>query len=316
MSARIRQDPSGVPLKGLIGALFYVALVSVALPVFAFGQASDRCPDEEWSKWYPTNAGLHFNFKTCMRGTIEQFEWNWSNFSNVGVSLAYRIFSRGVDNCTAPVHEAVGSGPVTVPAHTRLDVPGGGSAEPGRHGRVYLCISSDWQFATQRAFDSLETGTRIRLLRISEPTEELVGSVTSIAPNAVRFAAPATGGSLADSVHLVRFDEISELAISRGIQSRATAGLLTGGIVGVLGGAVVGALTSGYECELTVHPDLVANNRPAVFRTCTGALPGTRAAIVGLVSGVLGGALGHLIGSKIYRENWTTAGPTWTLVRF
>ncbi len=293
-----------------------VAAVQIIVPGTLSAQASDRCPEVEWSRWYPAAAGLHFTYKICYRGVNQEFEWNWSNFSNESVSLAYRIFTREVDNCKAPAHEAIGSGHLSVPPNTRLDVPGGGFAEPGRQGRVHLCISRDWQNAVQRAIDSLDVGTRIRVSRTSTPNEQLAGALTSIGPNAVLFAESGSDSSTAGSESWIQLDDIAELAISRGIRNRATVGLLTGGIAGVLGGAAIGALTSGYSCETIDHPLYVINNSPARTRVCTGALPGKRAAIVGLISGAAGGALGYLIGSKMLKESWANAGPTWTLVRF
>ena len=302
-------------MKRAAGVLCFVALASIALPDAASPQASDRCPDEEWSEWYPAADGLHFNYKVCWRGTLQEFEWNWSNFSNAGVSLAYRIFSRDADNCAAPEHEAIGSGHLTVPPHTRLDIPGGGSAGPGRYGRVYLCISRDWQVAIQRALDSLEVGTRIRVSKTSDPAERVLGSVNSITPNAVRIAVTSPDAHSAESVQLVRFDEMSELEISRGVQARATTGMAAGGLVGAIGGAIIGAVTAGYECEIaSVYDEQIRLYAPT--RVCTGPLPGERAAIVGLVAGVVGGAVGYVIGSTFPSERWASTGPTWTLVRF
>jgi hypothetical protein len=281
----------------------------------SLAQASDRCPEEEWSRWYPAADGLQFTYKICMRGNRQEFEWNWGNFSNSGVSIAYRIFTRNVNNCTAPLREAIGSGLLTVPPNTRLDVPGGGSAGPSQYGRVHLCISRDWQFAFQTAIDSLDVGTRIRVSRISVPGEPIAGSVSSVGPNAVLVTESPSDSNTAASERWMRFEDISELAVSRGIRNRAVFGLSAGALVGGLGGALVGWATAGYECEwMPVYDEQIRQYAPT--RVCTGPLPGTRAAIVGVVSSIVGGAVGYLVGSRFLSESWTTAGPTWTLVRF
>jgi hypothetical protein len=301
-------------MRAALGVLATVFATGVCTSECVLGQGAERCPEDEWSPWYQVVEGLHISFRTCMRGSNQEIEWSWSNVSNSVVSLAYRVFSRGADKCRAPAEEAIGAGHLTVHPGTRVDYPGA-SVGPGRYGDVQLCISRDWQTALQDALQSLDRGMRVRISATSMPNILLTGSVASVAPNAVRIRVTPAATEPADSLRLVRFDEVSGLAISGGIKNKSVFGLVAGGLLGVLGGGNVGYATAGYECEWVRVFD-EQTNRPALSRVCTGQLPGKRAAIVGLVSGVAGGVLGYLIGSRFQSERWVEVGPTWTLVRF
>ena len=137
----------------------------------------------------------------------------------------------------------------------------------------------------------LAPGTRVRVTIRDAAPARTSGTIVAIGGDTIRYSPDGVSAT-----RVVLLGRVTQLEVSRGVHRRTLQGFVTGAAIGAFGGAI-----AGYASGDDPKQGFMSFTR------------GDKAAILGAGFGVIGGAIGTIVGFTHRSEVWRPVQPPYTL---